>query len=121
MKKSRFTETQIVSILKQADAGVPIKDICRQATVLGFPVVVRGCTDAVFTSQLRDRDAGFAFFQNRDDLRLGEPRLLHWTLPPGKILPEKSSCRCLPGGEAYGSARAPTVTCRTARLEVPIE
>ncbi|WP_336470228.1 transposase, partial [Caldimonas thermodepolymerans] len=28
-KKSRFTETQIVSILKQADAGVPVKDICR--------------------------------------------------------------------------------------------
>lgn len=31
MKKSKFTETQIVSILKQADAGVPVKDVCRQA------------------------------------------------------------------------------------------
>jgi hypothetical protein len=27
MKKSKFTETQIVAILQQADAGVPIKDI----------------------------------------------------------------------------------------------
>lgn len=33
MKKSKFTETQIVAILKQADAGVPIKDICRQAAI----------------------------------------------------------------------------------------
>ena len=33
MKKSRFTETQIVSILKQVDAGVPVKDICRQAGI----------------------------------------------------------------------------------------
>jgi len=30
MKKSKFTETQIVSILKHADAGVPVKDICHQ-------------------------------------------------------------------------------------------
>jgi putative transposase len=33
MKKSRFTEIQIVTILKRADAGVPVKDICRQAGI----------------------------------------------------------------------------------------
>ncbi len=30
MKSSRFTETQIIAILKEADAGVLIKDICRK-------------------------------------------------------------------------------------------
>jgi putative transposase len=33
MKKSKFSETQIVSILKQADAGLPVKDLCRQAGI----------------------------------------------------------------------------------------
>ena len=30
MKRSRFTESQIISILKEADAGVKVKDICRR-------------------------------------------------------------------------------------------
>ena len=30
MKRSRFSETQIVSILKEADAGKKVKDICRR-------------------------------------------------------------------------------------------
>ena len=33
MKTSKFSETQIVTILKQADAGVPVKDLCRQAGI----------------------------------------------------------------------------------------
>jgi len=30
MKKTRFTETQIVAILKETDAGMKVADICRK-------------------------------------------------------------------------------------------
>lgn len=29
MKKTKFTDEQIIGFLKQAEAGMPIKDICR--------------------------------------------------------------------------------------------
>jgi putative transposase len=30
MKRSRFGETQIVGILKEGDAGLPVKELCRK-------------------------------------------------------------------------------------------
>ena len=33
MKTTRFTESQMIAVVKQGDAGIPIKDICRQAGI----------------------------------------------------------------------------------------
>ena len=34
MKKSRFSEQQIVFILKQADDGTSVEEVCRKAGIL---------------------------------------------------------------------------------------
>jgi putative transposase len=38
MKRTRFTESQIVAILRQQEGGIPVKDICRE----------HGISDATF-------------------------------------------------------------------------
>jgi putative transposase len=38
MKKSRFTDSQIINILKQAEAGTPVTELCRE----------HGMSDATF-------------------------------------------------------------------------
>ena len=33
MKKSRFTESQIIAILKETDAGMKVEEVCRQHSI----------------------------------------------------------------------------------------
>ena len=35
MKRKKFTEEQIISVLKQAESGIPPKELCRQHGISG--------------------------------------------------------------------------------------
>jgi len=37
MKKSRYTDSQIISILKHAEAGTPVPDLCREHGMMSLP------------------------------------------------------------------------------------
>jgi len=66
MKKSRFTETQIVSILKAVDAGMKVEEICRKhgisnATYYNWKSKYGGmeASDVKKLKELQDENAKF--------------------------------------------------------------
>lgn len=42
MKKSRFAESQIVSILKQGESGFPVADLCREHGISNITYYIYG-------------------------------------------------------------------------------
>ena len=62
MKKSRFTDSQIMAVLKQAEAGTPVLDLCREHGISNATFYQRKAKDvSMDASQLkcsRRRTAG---------------------------------------------------------------
>jgi len=102
MKKSRFTETQIVSILKQADAGVPVKDICRQAGI-SVPTYYKwkskyGGLEASELRRVKDLEAENARLKRMyAELALDNAAMKD-------LIAKKSQKNCREGAEARGRA-----------------
>ena len=66
MKKSRFTESQIVSILKEADAGMKVNELCRK----------HGISDATYYNW-KSKYGGMEASQLKKMKELAAIKLLH--------------------------------------------
>ena len=69
MQKSRFSEHQIISILKEADAGLKVKDVCRQhgiseATYYQWKSKFGGM-EAAHVKRLRELEGELAQYKKR--------------------------------------------------------
>ena len=82
MRQSKFTETQIVSMLKEADAGRPVNEIWRSYGISNTSSRAGGhsIADAVAPPNLVDGAARHRLFQHGHNLRFGEFRLAHGNL-----------------------------------------
>ncbi|MEM6483930.1 MAG: transposase [Pseudomonadota bacterium] len=65
MRKSRYSDNQIMTILKQAEAGVPVADLCRE----------HGMSNALFY-EWQSRTGSMLSIQNRPRRRGRTPQLL---------------------------------------------
>ena len=61
MKKSRYSDSQIISILKQAEAGTPVPELCREHGMSGASFykwrAKYGGMDASMMSRLKELEA----------------------------------------------------------------
>ena len=49
MKKSRYSDSQIISILKQAEAGTPVPELCREHGMSTASFISGGLNTAAWT------------------------------------------------------------------------
>jgi putative transposase len=96
MKKTRFTETQIVSILKQQEAGLTVKEICREhgisdATFYNWKSKYGGM-EASDVRRLKDlEDENAQLKKMYADLALDNRILKDLFTKKGWVLPQKNS------------------------------
>ena len=73
MKQSRFTDGQIIAILKQAESGMPVPEVCREhsissATFYKWRSKYAGM-DASLMARMRELEAENARLKNGSKLR----------------------------------------------------
>ena len=103
MKRGRFTETQIVSSLKDADAGGKVKDICRQhgisdATYYNWKSKYGGMTRTLHISrrpEVLSRASGADYHRFRPTTLAFKQRVAGWHADTSRNYPGRIFLQCV--------------------------
>jgi len=98
MKMTRYSEPQILSILRQAEGGVPVAELCRRHGLSPASFYIYGCLShcKIFSELFRRQILGCALSPNTGPPEAGVFRLCHddglvtpsgWCMAIGTLYP----------------------------------
>lgn len=124
MKKARFTDSQIMSILKQAEAGTPVTELCREHGMSNASFYKwrsrYGGMDASMMARLKELEDENRRLKRCMPKNVSKPRSFRrpWQKSGKAIMPEADGAGCSQKPKRQHTFCLPAVCCQRKLLSL---